>query len=137
MTYLDRGYVVRLVDSRVRGTEPLEGDRADLERQSAVYKKVVKGKVERGDRGAAVIKALGEPDFVSMYRQVNGIRYPDGGGRYAGEFVQSPPVFEVTGYWEAEDVCVELDGGRVGRVWPMTASERDWLRERLGERGSR
>lgn len=138
MTYIDRGYVVYLANSRVRGTAPITEDRADLERQAAAYKNVLKGKITRGDTGAAVIAALGEPDVVSMYKEVNGIRYPDGGGRYAGEFVLSPPVFEVTGYWEAEDVCVDLEWGRVDQFRPMRLSDRKSLRffqEQMDEGG--
>lgn len=138
MTYIDRGYVVKLSNSRVRRITPTTEDRADLERQSAAYKNVLKGKIKRGDTGAAVIAALGEPDIVSMYKQVNGIRYPDGGGHYAGEFVQSPPVFEVTGYWEAEDVCVDLEWGRVYQFRPMRLSDRKSLRffqEQLDQSG--
>lgn len=128
MTYIDRGYAVNLSNSRVRRITPTTEDRADLERQSAAYKNVLKGKIKRGDTGAAVIAALGEPDVVTMSKQVNGSRVFDGSGRYAGEFVQSPPAFEVTGYWEAEDVWVELEWGRVYQFRPMRLSDSKSLR---------
>lgn len=72
MGYIDHGYVVYLANSRVRGTSPITEDRGDLRRRSTVYKNVLKGRIKRGDTGAAVIKALGGPNIVWKERIDNG-----------------------------------------------------------------
>lgn len=127
MTYIDRGYVVYLSNSRVRGTTPITEDRKDLKRRSTVYKNVLKGRIKRGDTGAAVIKALGEPNIVWKERIDNGVPRGDGFGPYVGQFEESPPAYGAEGYWDEKDVYVELEYGRVYQFWPMTIGNREQL----------